>query len=138
MSAPFFMPANNFLGEGAIDDAVKQIVDLGFKKAFLVTDKPLASLGHAQAIADKLAAHDIATTIFDETKPNPTVGNVNAGLALLQQAGADCVISLGGGSPHDCAKAIALLATNGGVIKDYEGLDQSKKPALPMIAINTT
>jgi alcohol dehydrogenase len=76
--------------------------------------------------------------VYDETKPNPTIENVNDGLALLKEHGCDCVISFGGGSPHDCAKGIALLATNGGEIKDYEGVDVSKKPQLPLIAINTT
>lgn len=138
MSTSFFMPANNILGQGAVDDAIKQIAELGFKKAFIVTDKPLASLGYAQKIADKLASVGVSATIFDEAQANPTVGNVNAGLALLKEKGADCIISLGGGSPHDCAKAIALVATNGGKIEDYEGLDKSPKPALPQIAINTT
>lgn len=138
MSTSFFMPANNILGQGAVDDAIKQIAELGFKKAFIVTDKPLASLGYAQKIVDKLASVGISATIFDEAQANPTVGNVNAGLARLKEKGADCIISLGGGSPHDCAKAIALVATNGGKIEDYEGLDKSPKPALPQIAINTT
>lgn len=138
MSTSFFMPANNILGQGAVDDAIKQIAELGFKKAFIVTDKPLASLGYAQKIVDKLASVGVSATIFDEAQANPTVGNVNAGLARLKEKGADCIISLGGGSPHDCAKAIALVATNGGKIEDYEGLDKSPKPALPQIAINTT
>lgn len=138
MSTSFFMPANNILGQGAVDDAIKQIAELGFKKPFIVTDKPLASLGYAQKIVDKLASVGISATIFDEAQANPTVGNVNAGLARLKEKGADCIISLGGGSPHDCAKAIALVATNGGKIEDYEGLDKSPKPALPQIAINTT
>lgn len=138
MSTSFFMPANNILGQGAVDDAIKQIAELGFKKAFIVTDKPLASLGYAQKIVDKLASVGISATIFDEAQANPTVGNVNAGLARLKEKGADCIISLGGGSPHDCAKAIALVATNDGKIEDYEGLDKSPKPALPQIAINTT
>ena len=60
------------------------------------------------------------------------------GFALLRAKGCDCVISLGGGSPHDCAKGIALVATNGGHIADYEGVDKSAKPQLPLIAINTT
>ena len=57
---------------------------------------------------------------------------------MLQTAGADCVVSLGGGSAHDCAKGIALVATNGGKIEDYEGVDKSAKPQLPLIAVNTT
>ena len=57
---------------------------------------------------------------------------------MLRANDCDCVISLGGGSPHDCAKGIALVASNGGDIRDYEGVDRSAKPQLPMIAINTT
>ncbi|WP_430038473.1 iron-containing alcohol dehydrogenase [Paenibacillus sp. NRS-1781] len=72
------------------------------------------------------------------TQPNPTVSNVNEGLELLNQSGCDFIISLGGGSPHDCAKGIALLASNGGQIGDYEGVDKSAKPSFPLIAINTT
>ena len=71
-------------------------------------------------------------------QPNPTTENVAAGLKLLTENCCDSVISLGGGSPHDCAKGIALVATNGGNIRDYEGVDRSAKPLLPMIAINTT
>ena len=72
------------------------------------------------------------------TQPNPTTENVAAGLKLLKENNCDSVISLGGGSPHDCAKGIALVAANGGDIRDYEGVDRSAKPQLPMIAINTT
>lgn len=89
-------------------------------------------------VAGLLAEHGIESAVFDETKPNPTMTNVEAGLAMLKANGCDCVISLGGGSPHDCAKGIALVAANGGSIKDYEGVDRSAKPQLPLIAINTT
>ena len=60
------------------------------------------------------------------------------GVKVLQAEGCDFVMSFGGGSPHDCAKGIALVAANGGNIKDYEGVNVSKKPQLPLIAINTT
>lgn len=66
------------------------------------------------------------------------MGNVRAGLAHLKQHQCDFVISLGGGSSHDCAKGIALCASNGGEIADYEGVDRSVKPQLPLVAINTT
>lgn len=135
---PFFMPSSNLLGAGALEEAVKQMAGLGFKKALIVTDAPLVKLGFAKRLADLLAAQNIASAVFDQVKPNPTVSNVNAGLQALQALGADCVVSLGGGSPHDCAKGIALLASNGGKIEDYEGLDKSAKPQLPLIAVNTT
>jgi len=92
----------------------------------------------ASKIVDLLHQQDIQAAIFDGAKPNPTVANVEAGLALLQENHCDFVVSLGGGSPHDCAKGIALCATNGGHISDYEGVDRSAKPQLPLVAINTT
>ena len=137
-TSQFFMPSNNILGQGALAEGLTQIAQLGFKKAFLVTDAPLVQMGMAQQVADRLAEKGIEYVIFDGVKPNPTVGNVNAGLEQLNKAQADFIISLGGGSVHDCAKGIALVASNGGKIEDYEGLNQSKKPQMTLIAINTT
>lgn len=138
MSSSFYMPALNVMGNGCLSEAIKYIKDQGFKQGFIVTDSVLNKLGVVKSFTDLLAEHDIASIIFDKAQPNPTVGNVNDGLALLKQHDCDFVVSLGGGSPHDCAKGIALVATNGGEIADYEGVDQSKKPQLPLIAINTT
>ncbi|EKU30344.1 iron-containing alcohol dehydrogenase [Alcaligenes sp. HPC1271] len=98
----------------------------------------MAKLGMAKLVADKLIAQGINTAIFDQVQPNPTVGNVNAGLDALKAHGADLIVSLGGGSSHDCAKGVALVASNGGKIADYEGVDKSAKPQLPLLAINTT
>ena len=137
-TSQFFMPSSNILGHGALAEGLTQIAALGFKKALLVTDVPLVKLGMAKQVADQLAAKGIESTIFDGVKPNPTVGNVNAGLEVLKTSQADFVISLGGGSVHVCAKGIALVASNGGKIEDYEGLNQSKKPQMTLIAINTT
>ena len=134
----FFMPSNNILGHGALDEGLNQIAQLGYKKAFIVTDEPLVKLGIAQKVVDQLKAKGIDSVVFDKVKPNPTVGNVNAGLEKLKESNADVIISLGGGSVHDCAKGIALVASNGGKIEDYEGLNQSKKPQMTLIAINTT
>ena len=136
--AQFFMPSSNLLGAGALAEAVRQMGGLGFKKALIVTDEPLVKLGLADQLAGLLKAQGIASAVFDQVKPNPRVADVNAGLAALRALGADCVVSLGGGSPHDCAKGIALVATNGGKIEDYEGVDKSAKPQLPLIAVNTT
>ncbi len=136
--AQFFMPSNNLIGAGALEMAVTQMAGMGFTKALIVTDAPLVQLGFAERLSTLLKQAGMASAVFDEVKPNPTVANVNAGLAALQKLGADCVVSLGGGSPHDAAKGIALLATNGGKIEDYEGLDKSTKPQLPLIAVNTT
>lgn len=134
----FFMPSQNILGPGALGKALDKMKTFGFQHALIVTDASLAKLGVAQHVADQLKERGIPATIYDGVQPNPTVKNVTNGLEKLHAVHADCVVSLGGGSPHDCAKAIALLANNGGKIEDYEGLNKSKKPQLPLIAINTT
>lgn len=138
MSSTFFIPSVNMMGIGSLDEAMVAIHKYGFRHALIVTDAGLAKAGVADKVAKLLATQDIQATIFDGAKPNPTVSNVENGLAQLKLSGADFIISLGGGSPHDCAKGIALCAANGGHISDYEGVDQSAKPQMPLIAINTT
>lgn len=134
----FFIPSVNLLGAGCLTTAVTNIQTYGFKRALIVTDKVLNKIGMVKHVAEMLAAAKVDSVVFDGAQPNPTVGNVDAGLALLKAKHCDCVIALGGGSPIDCAKGIALCATNGGSITAYEGLDKSAKPQLPLIAINTT
>lgn len=134
----FFMPSVNLIGEGAVEQACDHAKQAGFTQGMIVTDKPLVDLGYAAQLQELLTARGIKTCVYDGVQPNPTTGNVDAGLALLRENNCDFLISLGGGSPHDCAKAIALVASNGGDIRDYEGVDQSAKPQLPLISINTT
>ncbi|MBD9466527.1 L-threonine dehydrogenase [Pseudomonas sp. Pdm06] len=138
MSSTFFIPAVNIMGLGCLDEAMTAIRNYGFRKALIVTDVGLAKAGVASKVAELLALQDIDSVIFDGAKPNPSIANVELGLGLLMENRCDFVVSLGGGSPHDCAKGIALCATNGGQIRDYEGVDRSSKPQLPLIAINTT
>ena len=138
MTSTFFMPSVNIMGAGCLQDAVQALRGHGLRHALIVTDGVLSRLGVAARIQAQLASQDIESVVFDGTQPNPTVGNVRAGLALLRRHGCDFVVSLGGGSPHDCAKGIALCAANGGEIADYEGVDRSAKPQLPLVAINTT
>ncbi len=136
--ATFFIPSVNLLGQNCLTDAMENIKALGFKKGIIVTDAVLVSIGMVDQVQTMLNEQGVQTVVFDGTKPNPTTQNVKDGLALLKQNDCDFVISLGGGSPHDCAKGIALVATNGGQIKDYEGVNRSSKPQLPLVAINTT
>ncbi|WP_434705270.1 L-threonine dehydrogenase [Pseudomonas sp. Z1-12] len=138
MSSTFFIPAVNIMGLGCLDEAMTAIRNYGFRKGLIVTDVGLAKAGVATKVAELLALQDVDSVIFDGAKPNPSIANVELGLGLLKESQCDFVVSLGGGSPHDCAKGIALCATNGGQIRDYEGVDRSSKPQLPLIAINTT
>lgn len=138
MSNTFYIPAVNIMGEHALEDTILQIERYGFKQALIVTDPGMTHLGVTEELNALLKEKNIKSIIYDKVQPNPTVNNVNAGLTLLHENQCDFVISLGGGSSHDCAKGIALVATNGGHISDYEGVDVSKKPQLPLISINTT
>jgi len=138
MPTTFFTPSLNFMGSGCLPGAVKALAQRGFAHALLVTDAGLNASGMAAQVAAVLREHGVRSTVFDGVKPNPSTANVESGLAVLRQHGCDCLVSLGGGSAHDCAKAIGLVATNGGQIADYAGLDRAQKPQLPLMAINTT
>ena len=132
------MPTINLLGAGCMERAAKRVGAMGHRKALIVTDAMLNKVGIVQQVIMALEKYGIATEVYDGVQPNPSKANVNEGLLKLRQQNCDFVISLGGGSPHDCAKAIALLSTNGGSIEDYEGIEKSTKNSLPLVAINTT
>ncbi|HBC0039988.1 TPA: L-threonine dehydrogenase [Salmonella enterica] len=134
----FYMPPVNKMGTGCIDDAIIAIKGYGFKKALIVCGHVLSTSGMVASLQQKLTVQGIGNVVYSGTQPNPTTVHVVEGLEMLRQHQCDCVISVGGGSPHDCAKGIALVATNGGEIRDYEGVDRSARPQLPLIAVNTT
>lgn len=134
----FFMPPVTVMGVGCLEDIAEYIQPMGFKKALIVSDAVLVRINLVEKLTDVLDKIGVGYVIFDGVQPNPTVSNVNSGLKLLQDHNCDFVISFGGGSPHDCAKGIALVAANGGKIEDYEGVNKSAKPQIPLIAVNTT
>ncbi|MEK9495230.1 L-threonine dehydrogenase [Photorhabdus sp. P32] len=138
MTTNFFMPSVNMLGVGCLVEAVNAMKSDGYKRALIVTDRVLNKIGTVAKVQSLLSDVDIESVVYDGTNPNPTTVNVEEGLDMLRQHNSDCVISLGGGSPHDCAKAIVLVAANGGDIRDYVGIGRSSKPHLPLISINTT
>ncbi|SCV04960.1 LANO_0G15412g1_1 [Lachancea nothofagi CBS 11611] len=134
----FFIPPVSYFGEGALIEAANYIQTKDFKKAIIITDPGIARIGLSGKVTKLLEDRGLSVAIYDQTQPNPNIGNVTAGLKVLKENNSDIVVSIGGGSAHDNAKAIALLATNGGEIGDYEGVNQSKLPALPLVAVNTT
>ncbi|MFB9051575.1 iron-containing alcohol dehydrogenase [Formosa undariae] len=137
-SRRIYLPPLSLIGPGALKDLSEELKDLPYKRALFVTDKILVKIGVAQKVMDALDSSNIEMVLFDNVQPNPTVKNVNNGLQLLKENNCDVIITLGGGSPQDCGKAIGILATNGGEIIDYDGVNKSKKASLPIIAINTT
>ena len=134
----YYVPSINIMGAGCLQELGPAISDLGFKKALVVTDKFLVSCGIAEKVTNVLKEQNIEFVIYDEVLPNPTCEVVNNGLLELNRHYCDFVVSLGGGSPQDTAKAVALLATNGGDIRTYEGVNVTKNKALPIVAVNTT
>lgn len=133
-----YLPPVSMIGPGALEDLKAELKSLKYKKALLVTDKVLVELGVAQQVIDLIDEAGLACVVFDEVKPNPTTKNVNDGLAVLQENECDLIVTLGGGSPQDCGKAVGILSTNGGDIKNYEGVNLSENASLPIVAINTT
>jgi alcohol dehydrogenase len=135
----FFIPTVTLMGIGSHKEIGNQIKTLGGKKTFICTDKGIVDAGICDTIVE-IIKNDVGVdpVIFDATHPNPTDKNVHDGLKVYQDKGCDLIISLGGGSAHDCGKGIGIVATNGGNIRDYEGVDQSTKSMPPFIAVNTT
>jgi alcohol dehydrogenase len=126
------------MGVGASKQAGAQAKALGATKALIVTDKVLNQLGVAARIKGQLEEAGVKAVVFDGAEPNPTDTNVQDGLKVYQDSKCDAIVSLGGGSAHDCAKGIGMVATNGANIRAYEGVNKSSKPMPPFVAINTT
>ncbi len=134
----FAMPSINLFGAGSVQEVGTRLKDTGAQKTLLVTDEGLFNLGLADKIADIIKAEGIEVEIYPKAEPNPTDQNVADGLVAYKEANCDSIVSLGGGSSHDAAKGIGLVAANGGVIHDYEGVDKSENPMVPLVSINTT
>ncbi|HBV96992.1 MAG TPA: hypothetical protein DEF36_08095, partial [Desulfotomaculum sp.] len=134
----YFIPTVNLMGVGASREVGNQVKVMGGTNALIVTDAFLAKSGMAGQIKEQVEAAGCRAVIFDGAEPNPTDKNVHDGLKVYQDNCCDMIISLGGGSSHDCGKGIGIVATNGGNIRDYEGVDKSRKAMPPFIAINTT
>lgn len=134
----FFVPNVSLMGAGCFQDLPNRVNALGGKKPLVVADKGMTALGYTARLTELLGSAGIESVVYDGTVPNPTDTNVEEGLAVYRDHGCDMLISLGGGSAHDCCKAVGLVATGGGKIHDYEGVDQAKEKLPPYIAVNTT
>lgn len=134
----YYIPPVNLMGKGCLKEMKEPIKKLDGKKALVVSDGFLSQNGTVDKVLSVLQEAEISYVVYTNVKPNPTIANVEAGLEMLKEEECDFIVSVGGGSPQDCGKAIAVLATNGGKIGDYEGINKSKKKSLPIVAITTT
>ena len=134
----FFIPSVTLIGIGASKEIPARIKALGGSKPLIVTDKGITGAGITKTITDLLDEDGMEYAVYDETIPNPTDNNVDAGVKVYNAAHCDSLISLGGGSSHDCGKGVGLIIANGGKIHDFEGVDKSTNPMPPYLAVNTT
>ncbi len=136
----FILNEVSYFGPGARKELVGVVNRLGYKKALIVTDKGLMKFGVAQMVLDELDKAAIPYEIFDDVKPNPTVTNVKNGIEACKKAEADFIIAIGGGSAMDTAKGIGIVCTNPEFadIVSLEGVADTKKKSLPIIALPTT
>ncbi len=138
MASSYFFPGVVLMGAGALESIPEAIENLQVKKALVITDQVLVDLKVVKKVTDVLEKAGYTFTIFADVKPNPTVKNVQAAYTLLQERDCDFIVSIGGGSPQDTAKGVSILATNKGVITDYNGVNLSKHKGMPVVAVNTT
>jgi alcohol dehydrogenase class IV len=134
----FNAPASIVSGGGTISQLVTQVQRLQGTKVLFVTDAYLVRTGLIATLVDQLKAADIDSVIFSGVQPDPTVANVEAGLRCLHENNANLIIAVGGGSPIDAAKAIAVLATNPAPLSQYAGYHKIPNAGMPLIAVPTT
>lgn len=111
----YYVPPVNLMGRGCLQDAAPLIEQMGIRKALVVTDQTLVTSGTAECVLSALRKAGLDYVVYDEVQPNPTCLNVHEGLQVFQDHGCDAIISIGGGSPQDAAKAIGIVAQTVGI-----------------------
>jgi alcohol dehydrogenase len=134
----FFIPTVSLMGVGCAKETGTQAKALGAKHLLIVTDAMLAKIGIADQIKGYITAAGLQATVYDGAVPNPTDTSVRDGVKVYKDNKCDGIVTLGGGSSHDCGKGIGMMIANGGDIRDFEGVDKTTKPMPPFLAINTT
>ena len=138
MSTQIILPRILQVGDGASKEAGNILKSLDCKRPLIVTDPMMVKLGYVARLQESLDAASIQSDIFQETVPEPTVTSIQAGVDKVRAGNYDSIIAIGGGSPIDSAKAIAILGKYGGVMRDYKFPRIVNEPGLPIIAIPTT
>ncbi len=140
MANRFVLNETSYHGKGAINEIATEINARGFKKAFVCSDPDLIRFNVTKKVTDVLDANAIAYEIYSQIKPNPTIENVQTGVAAFKASGADCIVAIGGGSSIDTAKAIGIIITNPEFadVRSLEGVAPTKNKCVPIIAVPTT
>lgn len=138
MSIRVTLPRILQIGSGASLALAETLATLGCSRPLLVTDKMMVELGYVERLRRALNEADIDLTVFEDTLPEPTAASIQAGVFIVRDGDYDSIVALGGGSPIDSAKAIAILGKHGGVMRDYKFPRVVTESGLPVIAIPTT
>ena len=130
----------SYHGRGAIGNIVPELTARGFQKAFVCSDPDLIRFNVTKKVTDLLDAAGFAYEVYSDIKPNPTIENVQTGVAAFRKSGADCIVAIGGGSSMDTAKAIGVIIENPEFadVRSLEGVAPTKKHAVFTIAVPTT
>ncbi|BAD74273.1 alcohol dehydrogenase (plasmid) [Geobacillus kaustophilus HTA426] len=135
----FHLPTSIQFGYGKASQLGNQLVDMGIKSAFLVTDRGVEATGLLAGIIQSLESSNIQYCVYADVEPDPSLETIDQGAAAFKEQPFDCIVAIGGGSPIDTAKGIRVVATNGGSIGDYAGVNRIKKKSeIPLIALPTT
>ncbi|HJF31135.1 MAG TPA: iron-containing alcohol dehydrogenase [Sporosarcina psychrophila] len=137
----YFMPNVNFFGRGSVSVTGERCKILGGKKVLIVTDTFLRGLrgGPVEKVVNSLKKEDIEAIFYDGVEPNPKDTNVADGLKIFRAENCDMIVTVGGGSAHDCGKGIGIAATHeGDLYEDYAGIEKLEYPLPPLVCVNTT
>ncbi len=140
MANRFVLNETSYHGAGAIKEIPAEVKGRGFNKCFVCSDPDLLKFGVTKKVTDILDDSGIAYEIYSEIKPNPTIENVQTGVAAFKASGADCIIAIGGGSSMDTAKAIGIIINNPDFadVRSLEGVAPTTNRCVPIIAVPTT
>ena len=140
MADRIVLNGRSYHGSGAIAEIVPEIQRGGYKKIFVCSDPDLVKFGVTAKVTDLLEEAGIPFSLYSEIKPNPTIQNVQDGVAAFKESGADAIVTIGGGSSMDTAKAIGVIITNPEFadVRSLEGVAETKNHAVPTIAVPTT
>ena len=138
MIAQFNVPATVITGAGASRELAPQLLRLGARRILLVTDAFMESSGLAEVFVRAMEGAGIRVALFSGVQPDPSDANVRDGLRVYVGKQCDAIVALGGGSPIDAAKAIAVLATNSEPLSQYQGYHKVQKSGAPLVVIPTT
>jgi len=138
MVYPFVLPRVVCVGQGALYHLGTEMERLGARKALVITDKGIIEAGLHAKVLQLLKSHHINTTVYSQVEPEPSSECVEQAAEIAREGVYDVIVGLGGGSAMDVAKGASILATNGGRIRDYIGIEAIPVPGLPTVLVATT